>query len=85
MKYRETADVGLDSSVGRAPARQSGGRRFKSRSRLKLRHRLNGLLKVCSDCDDTVSLSKIAMFDKNIFFSEIAVKIAKNTSDTSFK
>ena len=24
--------VGLDSSVGRAPARQSGGRRFKSRS-----------------------------------------------------
>ena len=29
---RETADVGLDSSVGRAPARQSGGRRFKSRS-----------------------------------------------------
>ena len=29
---RETANVGLDSSVGRAPARQSGGRRFKSRS-----------------------------------------------------
>ena len=29
---RETAKVGLDSSVGRAPARQSGGRRFKSRS-----------------------------------------------------
>ena len=28
---RETANVGLDSSVGRAPARQSGGRRFKSR------------------------------------------------------
>ena len=27
-----TANVGLDSSVGRAPARQSGGRRFKSRS-----------------------------------------------------
>ena len=25
-------NVGLDSSVGRAPARQSGGRRFKSRS-----------------------------------------------------
>ena len=29
---RETANVGLDSSVGRAPTRQSGGRRFKSRS-----------------------------------------------------
>ena len=29
---KETANVGLDSSVGRAPARQSGGRRFKSRS-----------------------------------------------------
>ena len=29
---RETANVGLDSSVGRAPVRQSGGRRFKSRS-----------------------------------------------------
>ena len=29
---RETANVGLDSSVGRAPARQYGGRRFKSRS-----------------------------------------------------
>ena len=29
---RETAYVGLDSSVGRAPARQSGGRRLKSRS-----------------------------------------------------
>ena len=28
----ETANVGLDSSVGRAPARQSGDRRFKSRS-----------------------------------------------------
>ena len=28
----ETVNVGLDSSVGRAPARQSGGRRFKSRS-----------------------------------------------------
>ena len=28
----ETANVGLDSSVGRAPARQSGGRSFKSRS-----------------------------------------------------
>ena len=29
---RETANVGLDSSVGRAPARQSEGCRFKSRS-----------------------------------------------------
>ena len=29
---RETANVGIDSSVGRAPARQSGGRRFKSHS-----------------------------------------------------
>ena len=29
---RETAKVGLDSSVGRAPACQSGGHRFKSRS-----------------------------------------------------
>ena len=29
---RETANVGLDGSVGRAPARQSGGRRFKSSS-----------------------------------------------------
>ena len=29
---KETATAGLDSSVGRAPARQSGGRRFKSRS-----------------------------------------------------
>ena len=29
---RETANVGQDSSVGRAPARQSGGRRFKSHS-----------------------------------------------------
>ena len=29
---RETANVGLESSVGRAPARQSGVRRFKSRS-----------------------------------------------------
>ena len=29
---RETANIGLDSSVGRAPARQSGGCRFKSRS-----------------------------------------------------
>ena len=29
---RETANVGLDSSVGRALARQSRGRRFKSRS-----------------------------------------------------
>ena len=29
----ETANVGLDSSVGLAPTRQSGGRRFKSRSR----------------------------------------------------
>ena len=27
---RETANIGLVSSVGRAPARQSGGRRFKS-------------------------------------------------------
>ena len=31
-KNRETANVGQDSSVGRAPARQSGRRRFKSRS-----------------------------------------------------
>ena len=30
---RESANVGQDSSVGRAPARQSGGRRLKSRSR----------------------------------------------------
>ena len=30
---RETVNVGLDSWVGRAPAHQSGGRRFKSRSR----------------------------------------------------
>ena len=29
---RETANIGLASSVGRAPARQSMGRRFKSRS-----------------------------------------------------
>ena len=29
---RDTVNVGLDSSVGRAPARQSGGRKFKSRS-----------------------------------------------------
>ena len=29
---RETANIGLVSSVGRAPARQSGGRRFKSSS-----------------------------------------------------
>ena len=29
---RETANIGLVSSVGRATARQSGGRRFKSRS-----------------------------------------------------
>ena len=29
---RETAKVGQDISVGRAPARHSGGRRFKSRS-----------------------------------------------------
>ena len=29
---RETANIWLVSSVGRAPARQSGGRRFKSRS-----------------------------------------------------
>ena len=29
---RETANIGLGSSVGREPARQSGGRRFKSRS-----------------------------------------------------
>ena len=29
-KNRETANIGLDSSVGRAPACQSGGRRFKS-------------------------------------------------------
>ena len=29
---RESANIGLVSSVGRAPARQSGGRRFKSRS-----------------------------------------------------
>ena len=29
----ETTNVGLDSSVGSAPACQSGGRRFKSRSR----------------------------------------------------
>ena len=29
---RETANIGLVSSVGRAPARQSGGHRFKSRS-----------------------------------------------------
>ena len=28
----ETANIGLVSSVSRAPARQSGGRRFKSRS-----------------------------------------------------
>ena len=27
---RETANIGLVSSIGRAPARQSGGRRFKS-------------------------------------------------------
>ena len=32
---RETANVGLDSSVGRAPARHSGGRRFKSCSSKK--------------------------------------------------
>ena len=31
-KNRETANTGRDSSVGRAPARQSGGRRLKSRS-----------------------------------------------------
>ena len=31
-KNRETANIGLVSSVGRAPTRQSGGRRFKSRS-----------------------------------------------------
>ena len=30
-KNRETANIGLVSSVGRAPARQSGDRRFKSR------------------------------------------------------
>ena len=29
---RETANIGLVSSVGRAPARQSGGDRFKSLS-----------------------------------------------------
>ena len=29
---RETVNIGLVSSVGRAPARQSGGRRFESRS-----------------------------------------------------
>ena len=29
----ETANAGLDSSVARAPARQSGGRRFQSHSR----------------------------------------------------
>ena len=29
---RETANIGRVSSVGRAPAHQSGGRRFKSRS-----------------------------------------------------
>ena len=29
----ETANIGLVGSVGRAPAHQSGGRRFKSRSR----------------------------------------------------
>ena len=29
---RETANIGLVSSVGRAPARQSGGHRFKTRS-----------------------------------------------------
>ena len=31
-KNRETVNIGLVGSVGRAPARQSGGRRFKSRS-----------------------------------------------------
>ena len=31
-RNRETANIGLVSSVGRAPARQSRGRRFKSRS-----------------------------------------------------
>ena len=33
LQNRETANIGLVSSVGRAPARQSGGRKFKSRSR----------------------------------------------------
>ena len=32
LQNRETANVGLDSSVGRAPACQSWGHRFKSRS-----------------------------------------------------
>ena len=31
-KNRETANIALVSSVGRAPVRQSGGHRFKSRS-----------------------------------------------------
>ena len=33
VKNTQTANAGLVSSVGRAPARQSGRRRFKSRSR----------------------------------------------------
>ena len=32
-KNRDTANIGLESSVGRAPARESGGRWFKSNSR----------------------------------------------------
>ena len=31
-KNRETANIGLVTSVGRAPARQTGGRSFKSSS-----------------------------------------------------
>ena len=51
---REIANVGLDSSVGRAPARQSGDRRFKSSSSKFFFVRPNVInilcLKLCAMC-----------------------------------
>ena len=57
------ANVGLDSSVGRAPARQSGGRRFKSRSS-KFFFVHPNLSKICTQSVSLVVYYMIFIFKK---------------------
>ena len=70
---RETANVGLDNSVGRAPARQSGGRRFKSRSSKSFFVHPN-LSKIC-----TQSVSLVVYYMILIFFKVVSLYGASPT------
>ena len=58
--------VGLDSSVGRAPVRQSGGCRFKSRSR-KFFFVYPNLSKICIQSVSLVAYYMIFIFKSRIF------------------